>query len=441
MAYEAKSTAPERGKVFLAGCCGAADESGVLKADLAELRELVHTLEVDVCGEMSIRLREINPRYYIGTGKAQELAEAAAQAGADAIVFDDALGASQQRNLERICKRKVIDRQEVILDIFAQRAWTREAVLQVELARCRYFLPRLTGAWTHLSRQRGGNTGARGGGEKQIEIDRRQLKSRIAELEAELSEVRKQRGVQRKGRLRNNVPSAAIVGYTNAGKSTLLNLLTKSGVLAEDKLFATLDPTTRHLVLPDKSDLLLTDTVGFVQKLPHALVEAFKSTLEEAVLADFIMLILDISDPRAPEQWETTIAVLNELGAQDKPLLPVFNKTDLQSEPAALARMRQIAPEAVFISCRTEAGIQELLERLAQQVCSCARIVNLEIPPSKSADIALLHAKCRIYESEYLPDGCFRAVARVTPVYHKIFQNYYKDAAGTSAETTSGAEL
>ena len=429
MAYEAKSTAPIRQKAFLAGCYEAQEDAGSVREYLAELAELVDSLGTDVCGQMEIRIREHNPRFYIGSGKAEELSAAAAEANADVIIFDDPLGPSQQRNLEKLCKRKVIDRQEVILDIFAQRAWTKEAVLQVELARCRYFLPRLTGAWSHLSRQRGGTTGARGDGEKQIEYDRRQLKDRIAELELELAEVRKQRSVQRKGRLRNNIPSAAIVGYTNAGKSTLLNTLTASEVLAEDKLFATLDPTTRRLVLPDHTELLLTDTVGFIRKLPHSLVEAFKSTLEEAVLADFILLILDASNPQAPSHWETTISVLNELGAAEKPLIAVFNKMDMQDDPLTLLKLKSIAPKAVFISCKTGAGLDELKERLMLQAYSDSRIMDLEIPPNKADHIALLHSKCRIFESKYSEDGTFCAVARIAPAYHELFHAYLKKSA------------
>lgn len=436
MRYEAKSTAPVRQKAFLVGCCEAREELSAVREYLAELGELADTLGVDICGDMSVRIREPNPKFHIGSGKAEELRDAAAEAGADVIIFDDPLGPSQQRNLEKLCKRKVIDRQEVILDIFADRARTREAVLQVELARCRYFLPRLTGAWSHLSRQRGGGTGARGDGEKQIEYDRRQLKDRIAELEQELSEVRKQRSVQRKGRLRNNVPTAAIVGYTNAGKSTLLNTLTSADVLAENKLFATLDPTTRRLVLPDHTELLLTDTVGFVRKLPHALVEAFKSTLEEAVLADFILLILDVSNPQAASHWETTISVLNELGAAEKPLIAVFNKTDLQPDPMALLKMKSIAPDAVFISCTEKRGLDELLDKLMRQVAGSSAILKLEIPPEQAGHIALLHAKCSIFESEYLENGTFRAVAKIAPAYLSVFDPY-----NTTKHKPSGAEI
>ncbi len=427
MGYIAKSTAPIRLKAFLVGCCDANGSLADVREYLAELGELVDTLGVDVCGEMSVRIREPNPKFYIGSGKAEELKEAAAAAEADVIIFDDPLGPSQQRNLEKLCRKKVIDRQEVILDIFADRAQTREAVLQVELARCHYFLPRLTGAWSHLSRQRGGGTGARGDGEKQIEYDRRQLKDRISELERELEVVRKQRSVQRKGRLRNNMPSAAIVGYTNAGKSTLLNTLTASSVLAEDKLFATLDPTTRRLVLPDNTEVLLTDTVGFVRKLPHALVEAFKSTLEEAVLADFILLILDVSNPQAHEHWETTLSVLHELGAAEKNIIAVFNKMDLQPDPLALLRIKSLAPDALFVSCKDGTGLDALRERLMRQVNGAACIMKLEIPPEKAEHIALLHAKCRIFESNYCDDGKFYAVAKIAPQYFSVFDSYSVD--------------
>lgn len=438
MGYEAKSTAPVCDKAFLVGCCEARDEVYLAREYLTELHELVRTLGAEVCGEIAVRLREVNPRYHVGSGKAEEIRDLAAEAGADVIVFDDALGPSQQRNLERLCGKKVIDRQEVILDIFAQRARTKEAVLQVELARCRYFLPRLTGAWTHLSRQRGGVTGARGGGEKQIEYDRRQLKERIAELEDDLAEVRKQRGVQRRERERNCIPNAAIVGYTNAGKSTLLNTLTGADSLAADQLFATLDPTTRRMVLPDYSELLLTDTVGFVRKLPHSLVEAFKSTLEEAILADFILLIADVSNPQAPGQWETTMSVLHELGAADKPVIAVFNKTDLADDPVARIRLSSFAPDGVFISCRTGEGLDELRERLMRQVSGGSPIMRLAIPPEHADHIALLHAKCRIFEGKYLDDGRFYSVARVAPALRDIFLPYCdNDSNIHSGETLS----
>ena len=220
------------------------------------------------------------------------------------------------------------------------------------------------------------------------------------------------------------MPTAAIVGYTNAGKSTLLNTLTASDVLAEDKLFATLDPTTRRLVLPDNSEVLLTDTVGFVRKLPHALVEAFKSTLEEAVLADFILLILDVSNPQAHEHWDTTVSVLNELGAAEKTIIAVFNKMDLQPDPLALLRIKSLAPDALFVSCKNGTGLDALQERLMRQINGSARIMKLEIPPEKAEHIALLYAKCRIFESDYSEDGKFRAVAKIAKQYIPVFDSY-----------------
>lgn len=235
---------------------------------LDELRELVNTLEIPVAGERIVSVKQVNPKFYVGSGKIQELKAEAQSLGASILIFDCELGPSQQRNIEKECSMKVFDRQEVS-GYLCGRARTREAVLQMELARNRYYLPRLTGAWSHLSRQRGGALGTRGEGEKQIEYDRRMVKRRISALEEELKLVRKQRSTQRKGRLRNPICNCAIIGYTNAGKSSLLNALTGAEVLAENKLFATLDPTTRRLVLPDKQELLLTDTVGFVRKLPH----------------------------------------------------------------------------------------------------------------------------------------------------------------------------
>lgn len=407
---EAVDTKPVRSKAFLVGTGEGAETPSEVREHLDELAELTDSLGADVCGSLTVMLRERNIRYFVGSGKAEEIASAAEAAKADVIIFDSPLGPSQQRNLERLCHRKVIDRHEVILDIFAERAMTREAVLQVELARSRYFLPRLTGAWMHLSRQRGGNTGARGEGEKQIEIDRRLLKHRIAMLEKELSEVRKQRSVQRKNRERGKIPHAAIVGYTNAGKSTLLNTLTGAEAYAADRLFATLDPTTRRLVLPDHQDLLLTDTVGFIRKLPHSLVEAFKSTLEEAVLADFILLILDASSPAVSEHLETTLSVLSELGADRKDLLIVFNKMDAASaDPFLMPKLKAMAPSAVFVSCRTGQGLDLLRERLMAKLSEAGELVRVAIPPYRSDLTALLHACGKILDGGYTPDGVFEA--------------------------------
>ena len=313
---------------------------------LAELTELVENLGLSVVRATLVKLRSPSPALFLGKGKAEELVAAAKADGAEVIVFDSALSPAQQRNWEEIAGIAVIDRQEVILEVFADRAHTREAVLQVALARMEYSLPRLTRAWTHLSRQRG--RGAMGGeGETQLEQDRRVVRDRIAHLKEELAAVVRHRGVQRTRRVRVPLPTASIVGYTNAGKSSLLNRLTGSHVLVEDKLFATLDPTTRQLVLPGNQKLLLTDTVGFIRRLPHGLVEAFKATLEEVLVADFLIHVVDITSPHFEKHRATTLSVLAELGAGNKPALNVFNKVDLADE-GEIRAARQAVPDALL---------------------------------------------------------------------------------------------
>lgn len=420
-------------RAFLVGTYQPPETSSEAKECLAELAELVRTLEVPIAGELVAQTRISNPKYFVGSGKAEEIRDAANAAGANVVIFDAALGPTQQRNLETLCGIKVVDRQEVILDIFARRARTREATLQVELARCRYFLPRLAGAWTHLSRQRGGNTGARGAGEKQIEYDRRQLKERIAALEEELADVRKRRDVQRKSRMRAQIPSAALAGYTNAGKSTLLNLLTDSDIFAADQVFATLDPTTRQMELPDKSRLLLTDTVGFVRRLPHSLIEAFRSTLEEAVLADFIILVLDASNPSVFSHLETTQSVLAELGADRKSILFVCNKCDKIEDPVARIKLKALLPDAIFISCRTGVGIDVLKNELARHAGAQTEMMELVIPPECPEMVALLHEKTRILDAAYADDGAYSAVAVVSPRVADRFRPYRRTARAQTA--------
>ncbi|MCP3964997.1 MAG: GTPase HflX [Lentisphaerae bacterium] len=391
---------------------------------LDELEELVDNLDIGVVHKELVNLKVINSRYYVGTGKADEILDIIKEMQIDCLIFDAELSPSQQRNWEKHTRICVIDRQEVILDIFANRASTREAALQVQLARMEYSLPRLTRAWTHLSRQRGGAKGTRGEGEQQIEVDRRLLKKSISACKRELKEVKKQRDTQRKSRKRHELPHAAIVGYTNAGKSSLLNRLSGAEVLVEDKLFATLDPTTRSIILPNNQKMLLTDTVGFVRKLPHDLVEAFKSTLEEAVLADFLVLVLDISNQHVEEHWETTMSVLKELGAEDKDILIVFNKVDKQQDPVMLARAKGLFPHGVFISAVTGKGLEKLNSRLINYTKVVSKVVKLKIPPQRHDIAALAYSKGKVLESNYDDEGLLWLTVNINSALEKLFLDF-----------------
>jgi GTP-binding protein HflX len=392
---------------------------------LGELKELVENLRLTVVETTLVNLRNPTPALLLGSGKASELAEQAKAAGADVIIFDEQLSPGQQRNWEELAGMAVIDREEVILEVFADRAHTREAVLQVALARMEYSLPRLTRAWTHLSRQRG--KGALGGeGETQLEQDRRIVRDRIAHLKSELAEVVKQRGVQRRRRLRVPVPTASIVGYTNAGKSSLLNALTGSQVLAEDKLFATLDPTTRQLHLQGNQKLLVTDTVGFIRRLPHGLVESFKATLEEVVVADFLIHVLDVTNPNFEKHHATTLGVLAELGAADKTIITVFNKIDA-ADDAAIQRARQLAPEALFVSARTRAGLDMLEARCVELIAHAFGSTVLLVPHERYDVIARLHEFGDIQEQEQL-DGAVRIKGRFPPAQAGFFAPFVERA-------------
>lgn len=355
---------------------------------------------------------------YIGSGKAVELAHMARVRDVDTVIFDDELSPAQGRNLEKVFECKVLDRTSLILDIFAQRARTREGKMQVELAQLRHLLPRLTGYWAHLSRQKGG-IGMRGDGETQLEADRRKVQEKIDRIERELVEVRRQRLTQREGRQRHQWPLASIVGYTNAGKSTLLNALTGASVVAEDKLFATLDPTTRRLRLPTNQNVLLTDTVGFIRKLPHGLVEAFKATLEEVVEADLLLHVVDVSHPNAQDHISAVNAVLEEIGAGGKSTLMVLNKTDLIPE-AYLEGIRGRHEKAVTISAKTGAGVGELMAELGVMLKPVREFIELEIPHEASGTIARLHVVAQVVERDY--DGAkARFKARIPPQCHAEF--------------------
>ncbi len=370
---------------------------------LDELGELVDTLGVPVIDRQLVFHRECHARLLIGTGKADELVARAKEQQVDVIIFDNELSPSQQRNWEELSGLTVIDRTEVILDIFGQRAHTREARLQVELAQLDYSLPRLTRAWSHLVRQ-GGGIGARGEGETQLEQDKRRVRNAIDRCKRELEQVRSSRATQRKDRKRAPVPNAAIVGYTNSGKSSLLRRLTGADVFVEDKLFATLDTTTRKIALPNKQPLLLTDTVGFVRRLPHGLVDAFRATLEEAALSDFLIHLLDASQPEVIEFYNTTCKVLDELGAGGKRAIIAFNKIDRVDDPAILAGLRRHFPDAHLISVRTGTGLDAMVEHMAAEVAAGALTLELRLPQSASNLIARLHRHAKVLESEYLGD-------------------------------------
>jgi len=390
-------------RAFLVGVQSSDMPAGEGEELLAELTELVENLGLSVVRATLVNLRSPSPALFLGKGKAEELAAAAKADAADVIVFDSALSPAQQRNWEEMAGVAVIDRQEVILEVFADRARTREAVLQVALARMEYSLPRLTRAWTHLSRQRG--RGAMGGeGETQLEQDRRVVRDRIAHLKEELAAVVRHRGVQRTRRVRVPLPTASIVGYTNAGKSSLLNRLTGSHVLVEDKLFATLDPTTRQLVLPGNQKLLLTDTVGFIRRLPHGLVDAFKATLEEVLVADFLIHVVDITSPHFEKHRSTTLSVLAELGAGNKPALNVFNKVDLADE-GEIRAARQAVPDSLLLSARTGKGVAALEDRCRELIAHGLGTVRLLIPLDRYDLVARLHELGHVQAQEHREDG------------------------------------
>ena len=374
---------------------------------LEELNELVQTLGIGIMDSILVRVRENFPSHLMGKGKMAEIIEKSKELNCDCIIFDNELSPNQQRNWENDSDILVIDRQEVILDIFSLRARTKEARLQVQLAKMQYTLPRMARMWSHLDRQGGGSGGGKGGGgaargegEKQIEVDRRLARKKIDKVKAELEKVRQQRKTQRKERNRADLPHAAIVGYTNAGKSSLLNGLTESTVLAEDKLFATLDTTTRKLDLDDGHTILLTDTVGFVRRLPHGLVESFKATLEEAVLADFLIHVIDGSSENVEEHFQTTLDVLKELGADEKRIIPAINKTDIISTER-LEELKIIFPDAVLISVKNGNGIEDLLSKINEMLLSKIVRKTLKIPQSRQDLVALLHREGKILSQEY----------------------------------------
>lgn len=393
---------------------------------LAELSELVTTLGIKIQHEVQVSVRKPQAKFLIGSGNADELIKAAYAHECDVIIFDNELTPTQQRNWEQAANDKllVIDRQEVILDIFSQRAKTKEATLQVELAKLQYNLPRLKSAWTHLSRQRGGGSVQRDAGETQLELDQRMVRTQITKVKRELANVIKQRNLQRKKRMNVPVPTCAIVGYTNAGKSSLLNKLTHSNILAEDKLFATLDPTSRRCTLPNGHSIVITDTVGFVRNLPHRLVDAFKATLEEAVVSNFLVQVLDVSNPEVEAHMDTTLSVLKELGASEKKILTVFNKIDLLEDTERQADLSLKYPKALFVSVHTGKNIPKLLELIEATVENNFTQLQLLIPHERYDLVARLHREGAVYNEEVMDQGTYISGSAPDRLL-KILEPYY----------------
>src|SRR6201984_427577 len=380
------------------------EKQGVSKWDLQdsleELAELASSAGAEVVDTITQKLQKPTAPYYIGKGKAESLRSALQDRQVTSVIFNDELSPAQGRNLENLLSRKVLDRTQLILDIFAQRARSREGRLQIELAQLQYLLPRLTRMWHHLSRQTGGS-GTRGPGGTQMEVDRRRVQERIARLERELEAVRKTRAIQREGRKRHQWPVAAVVGYTNAGKSTLLNLLTGADVITENKLFATLDPTTRSFTLPNKQRVLLTDTEGFLRKLPHTLIESFKATLEELSEADLLIHVVDLSHPRVDEQMAAVDSVIKEPDAFGKQTLIAFNKIDLLENPDLASIYCRRFPYSVAISAKSGQGIDRFVDALQSALSAWRLRSHFRIPLSESNLIAELHRVGHVLELRY----------------------------------------
>lgn len=402
-------------KVILIGV--SEQEGDDAEDSLAELAELVKTAGAVVVGTLIQKRESIHPGTYVGTGKVDEIAQLLAATGATGIVCDDELSPAQIKNLESILATKVMDRTLIILDIFAARATTSEGKIQVELAQLKYRLSRLSGLGKSMSRL-GGGIGTRGPGEKKLEMDRRLINDRIAQLNRELKEVVKHRDITRAKREKNDVPVVAIVGYTNAGKSTLLNHLTDAEVLEEDKLFATLDPTTRVLELDGHQQILLTDTVGFIRKLPHHLIEAFKSTLEEAKYADYIFHVVDASNPQMDKQMHIVYETLDRLGVRNKKIVTLFNKMDQRTDDEPLQDFR--ADHILMISAARNEGLNEIKELVQEMLREDKVYVERVVPYAQAGMIQLVREKGELVSEEYVPEGI--AIKAYVPmeVYGKL---------------------
>lgn len=400
------------------------------ESSLLELARLADTAGADVVATTFQKLDSLNPKTFIGSGKVEEVAELCRSFAADVVIFDDELSPSQQSNLEKMIGKdiKIIDRTALILDIFALHATSREGRLQVRLAQNEYLLPRLRGMWAHLASNRmGGGVGSRfGEGESQLEVDRRMVRKRITSIKRELADIAKTRSLQRKQRYQSGIYKVALAGYTNAGKSSLLNTITGAEVLSYDKLFATLDSTTRQLVIPDGRELTLTDTVGFIQKLPTTLVEAFKSTLDEICGADLILQVVDSSDENFKEQIDTVNEVLEQIGAEEISRILVFNKVDLLDQDQ-LAAYEKRFPQAVFTSTVDHYGIDELIKRVGIAAEAHQVLLEVLIPFTRGDLVSFAHKRCSILSEEYTDQGTKMSV-RVSPEFSGQFKEFILDS-------------
>jgi GTP-binding protein HflX len=379
-------------------------EPAIADWNTEELKELLSSAGADLADEVHLKRSRPDPVYYIGQGNAFMVYEMVQDTEASVVVVGEDLSPTQQRNLEDTATVRVVDRTQLILDIFAQRAHTKEGKLQVELAQLNYLLPRLTGRGTAMSRL-GGGIGTRGPGETKLESDRRRLRARISDLTEELDEVRQHRGIQKAGRRRLPFPSAALVGYTSAGKSTLLNVLSGSDVYVHEKLFATLDPTTRRIELPDGWSVLLSDTVGFLRDLPHHLVAAFRATMEEVIEADFLIHVVDAHHLHSADQQKAVMQVLEELGgAVNKPIITVFNKADLIADQYELRHAVVNTPNSVYISAKKREGLQYLTRQMSKTIQSLLTHVRLELPYGRSDILSLCYDRGRVISTDYQGD-------------------------------------
>lgn len=369
-----------------------------------ELNELVRSCRCQIVSEMTSKIQRPNPTFLIGKGKIEEIAGMAEEGKIDAAIFNQQLSPAQQRNIEEIVGIKTIDRSQLILDIFAQRAQSREGKLQVELGQLQYLLPRLTGQGILLSRL-GGGIGTRGPGEQKLEMDRRRIRDRISRLQRELKEVEARRASSQQKRERHAVPTVVLIGYTNAGKSSLMNQLTRAGVLVKDQMFSTLDPVARRLILPNHQSVVLVDTVGFIHDLPHHLIESFNATLEGVRRGDILLHVLDVSHARAREHYEAVYEVLEQIGSSQKEMITLLNKIDLIGDPGQISRFQKEFEQGIPISAKTGKGIDLLLQLLAHQLSEQLVLLKVLIPSSEMRLVSKVYEEGQVFYREDRPQG------------------------------------